>query len=296
MTSSYDEAMRASLNDPEGFWAAAAEAIDWETRWDRVLDNTNPPFSRWFPGAKLNTCHNALDRHVEGGRANQIALIHDSPVTDRVTRYTYRELRDQVAKLAGALVALGISKGDRVLIYMPMVAEAPMAMLACARIGAVHSVVFGGFAAAELATRIDDAKPKVILSASCGIEINRVIPYKPLLDEAIELASSKPTACLIFQRDRETASLVEGRDFDWAASVSAASPADCVSVAATDPLYILYTSGTTGTPKGIVRDNGGHAVALDWSMSNIYGLDPGDTFFTASDVGWVVGHSYIVYA
>ncbi len=300
MTSRYDETFTAALNDPGEFWAKAAEAIDWDTRWDRALDDTNPPFYRWFAGGRLNTCHNALDRHVAAGRADQLALIYDSPVTDTVRKFTYRELRDDVAGLAGALRGLDVEPGDRVLIYMPMVPEAIMAMLACARIGAVHSVVFGGFAARELATRIDDAKPKVILSASCGIEIDRVIPYKPLLDEAVDVASSKPDACVVLQRPEQTAKLVPpsagGRDHDWLELVSAALPADCIPVAATDPLYILYTSGTTGLPKGIVRDNGGHAVALNWSMANVYGLEPGDVFFTASDVGWVVGHSYITYA
>ncbi|HET7593909.1 MAG TPA: AMP-binding protein, partial [Stellaceae bacterium] len=296
MTSRYAEAYRRSLADPEAFWGEAAEAIAWEKRWDRVLDADKPPFFRWFPGGKLNTCHNALDRHVAGGRAEQAALIYDSPVTGQIQRFTYRDLRDQVALLAGALRGLGVAKGDRVLIYMPMVPEAVMAMLACARLGAIHSVVFGGFAAPELATRIDDAKPKVILSASCGVEVQRVIPYKPLLDQAIELARPKPSACVILQRPMARASLVAGRDHDWHDLVAKARPADCVAVDATDPLYILYTSGTTGIPKGIVRHNGGHAVALHWSMRNIYGLAPGEVFWTASDVGWVVGHSYIVYA
>ncbi len=296
MTSRYAEAYRRSLADPEGFWGEAAQAIDWEKRWDRVLDAGKPPFYRWFPGGRLNTCHNALDRHVAGGRAEQAALIYDSPVTGQIQRFTYRALRDEVALLAGALRDLGVVKGDRVLIYMPMVPEAVMAMLACARLGAIHSVVFGGFAAPELATRIDDATPKVILSASCGVEVQRVIPYKPLLDQAIELAKSKPRACVILQRPMARAPLAAGRDHDWRELVAQARPADCVAVDATDPLYILYTSGTTGIPKGIVRHNGGHAVALHWSMHNIYGLEPGEVFWTASDVGWVVGHSYIVYA
>ncbi len=295
MTVRQVEEHRESLRDPERFWADAAQAIDWDRPWDRVLDGSNAPFYRWFPGARLNTCWNALDRHVAGGRAEQVALIYDSPVTGQVGRFTYRELRDAVAKLAGALVALGVGHGDRVLIYMPMVPEAVMAMLACARLGAVHSVVFGGFAAAELATRIDDAKPKVILSASCGIEPGRVVAYKPLLDRAIELATAKPSACLILQRAAQPCDLVAGRDRDWREAAAEAAPASCVMVAATDPLYILYTSGTTGNPKGIVRDNGGHAVALRWSMENIYGVKPGETFFAASDIGWVVGHSYIVY-
>ncbi len=296
MNGRYAEAHRRSLEDPEGFWAEAAAAIDWERRWDTVLDAGNPPFYLWFRGGWLNTCWNALDRHVAGGRGGQAALIYDSPVAGEVTTFSYAELRDRVALLAGALKSLGVAKGDRVLIYMPMVPEAVMAMLACARLGAIHSVVFGGFAAPELATRIDDARPKLILSASCGIEVQRVIPYKPLLDRAIELASAKPAACVILQRPMAPASLVAGRDHDWQALVAAARPADCVPVEATDPLYILYTSGTTGIPKGIVRHNGGHAVALCWSMANIYGMKPGEVFWTASDVGWVVGHSYIVYA
>jgi propionyl-CoA synthetase len=296
MTSRYAEAHCRSLADPDGFWAEAAAGIDWDRPWDKVLDDGNPPFTLWFRGGRLNTCWNALDRHVAGGRGERAALIYDSPVTQTVKTFSYRELRDEVALLAGGLGALGVEKGDRVLIYMPMVPEAAMAMLACARLGAIHSVVFGGFAAPELATRIDDAKPKLILSASCGIEAQRVIPYKPLLDQAIDLAKAKPAACLILQRPMLAAALVAGRDHDWRAFVAEAKPADCVSVEATDPLYILYTSGTTGIPKGIVRHHGGHAVALHWSMSNIYGLKPGEVFFTASDVGWVVGHSYIVYA
>jgi len=261
-----------------------------------VLDRSRRPFYRWFSGARLNTCWNALDRHVMAGRGERAALVWDSPVTGEIRKFNYRELRDQVALLAGALTGLGVRKGDRVLIYMPMVPEAAMAMLACARIGAIHSVVFGGFAAPELATRIDDAKPKVILSASCGIEVQRVIAYKPLLDAAIDLAHAKPSACVILQRPQAQAALLKGRDHDWQELVAKAKPADCIPVEATDPLYILYTSGTTGIPKGIVRHNGGHAVALHWSMANIYGIKPGETWWTASDVGWVVGHSYIVYA
>ena len=291
----YAEEFRRSLDDPEGYWRDAAGAIDWITPPTRILDDSAPPMYRWFPDAELNTCYNALDRHVERGRAEQVALIYDSPVTDQVVRYTYQELRDQVAKVAGALRDLGVEKGDRVVIYMPMVPEAVMTMLACARLGAVHSVVFGGFAAAELATRISDARPKVIVTASCGIEVSRVIAYKPLLDRAIDLAEHKPDYCLIVQRPPEIAALALGRDVDWDVAVSAADPVDCVPVRATDPLYVLYTSGTTGKPKGVVRDNGGHAVALHWSMKAVYGVDAGEVWWTASDIGWVVGHSYIVY-
>ncbi|MFZ2005919.1 MAG: propionyl-CoA synthetase [Stellaceae bacterium] len=290
------EIYRRSLDRPEEFWAEAAEAIDWERRWERLFDDRKPPFYRWYSGARLNMCWNALDRHVAAGRGDRVALIYDSPVTDTVASFTYRELRDRVARFAGALSGLGVVKGDRVLIYMPMVPEAAIAMLACARIGAIHSVVFGGFAAHELATRIDDAKPKVIVSASCGVEVNRVVPYKPLLDTAIEEARAKPTSCVVLQRPMCRAELIPGRDRDWNELAAAAEPADCVPVLATDPLYILYTSGTTGIPKGVVRDTGGYAVALAWSMPNIYGVRPDEVFWTASDVGWVVGHSYIVYA
>ena len=291
----YLETYRRSLAAPEAFWAEAAEAIDWEKRWERVLDDSRPPFYRWFAGARLNTCWNALDRHVMAGRGERTALIWDSPVTGTIERFTYGALRERVAKVAGMLAGLGVKAGDRVLIYMPMVPEAAIGMLACARIGAIHSVVFGGFAAHELATRIDDARPRVILAASCGVEINRIIPYKPLLDAAIAEASAKPEACVLLQRPMGRAELTPGRDHDWQELEAAASPADCVAVMATDPLYILYTSGTTGVPKGVVRDNGGHAVALAWSMRHIYGVQPDDVFWTASDVGWVVGHSYIVY-
>ena len=293
---SYQEIYTRSLEDPEGFWADAAKDIDWYKPADKILDDSNIPFYRWFQGGELNTCYNALDRHVEKGRGDQAALIYDSPVTGVKKTYSYSELRDTVANFAGALLDHGVEKGDRVIVYMPMIPEAAIAMLACARIGAIHSVVFGGFAAKELATRINDAKPKAIVSASCGIEGSRVIEYKPLLDEAIEIAEHKPTATLIYQRPQISAPLQAGRDFDWMQAVAEAKPADCVPVAATDPLYILYTSGTTGIPKGVVRDNGGHAVAMKWSMKNVYNVDPGDVFWAASDVGWVVGHSYIVYA
>ena len=292
----YAETHRRSIERPEEFWAEAAAAIDWERRWDRVLDRSRPPFYRWFAGARLNTCWNALDRHVAAGCGERTALIWDSPVTGQVATFTYREMRDRVARLPGVLVGLGVGKGDRVLIYMPMVPEAAMAMLACARIGAIHSVVFGGFAAHELATRIDAARPRVVVSASCGIEPSRIVPYKPLLDAAIAEAKSKPEHCVVLQRPMCHADLVAGRDHDWEELAAVARPADCVPVLATDPLYILYTSGTTGVPKGVVRDSGGHAVALYWSMRNIYGLQPDEVFWTASDVGWVVGHSYIVYA
>jgi propionyl-CoA synthetase len=294
--SAYDAVHRRSLDDAEDFWAEAAEDIHWHRRWDEVLDRSNPPFYRWFAGGQLNTCYNALDRHADGGRGNQPAVIYDSPVTNTCRTLTYTQLRDDVAVFAGVLAANGIQRGDRVIIYMPMVPETLIAILACARIGAVHSVVFGGFAANELATRIDDATPKAIVSASCGIEPNRIVAYKPLLDHAIELASHKPDCCIILQREQEKATLIGGRDQDWHDAVSSATPHDCIMVDATDPLYILYTSGTTGQPKGIVRDNGGHAVALYWTMKNIYGVEPGEVFWSASDVGWIVGHSYIVYA
>src|SRR6516162_10277802 len=297
----YRELFTASIKDPETFWAQAAQAVSWLRPPQQIFDDSRPPFYRWFPDATLNTCANALDRHVAAGRAEQAALIYDSPVTGAKRTYTYSELLDQTARFAGALSALGVAKGDRVVLYMPMIPEAVIAMLACARLGAVHSVVFGGFAAHELATRIDDAKPKLILSASCGLEVGRIVKYKPLLDEAISLARHKPDACLILQRPQQEAALVPGRDHDWAklrdeAIVFARSVYDCVPVAATDPLYILYTSGTTGQPKGVVRDNGGHMVALKWSMQNLYGVERGEVYWAASDVGWVVGHSYIVYA
>jgi propionyl-CoA synthetase len=296
MAGEYIRAHKSSLEEREAFWAEAADDLHWHKKWETVLDDTNPPFYRWFPGGEVNTCYNALDRHVEGGRADQLALIYDSPITGSMKKYTYKELRDEVALFAGALLAQGVDRGDRVIVYMPMVPEAAVAMLACARIGAIHSVVFGGFAANELATRIDDAAPKVMVSASCGIEPAGVIAYKPLLDEAIDIARHKPDGCIILQRPQLGADLHPGRDVDWAEAMAAAEPAECVPVASTDPLYILYTSGTTGEPKGIVRDNGGHMVALKWSMKNVYGVEPGEVYWAASDVGWVVGHSYIVYA
>ena len=294
MRSHYSEVYARSVKHPEQFWAEAAEKIHWEKKWDRVLDNDNPPFTRWFSGGILNTCYNVLDRHVEGGRADQAALIYDSPVTSTIRTYTYRELLDKVACCAGGLARLGVTKGDRVIIYMPMVPEAVIAMLACARIGAIHSVVFGGFAPRELATRIEDAKPRVVISSSCGIEVAKIIPYKPLLDSAIAMCSWKPEACIIVQRPELKAALIPGRDRDWN-EVMDADPAPCVPVGATDPLYILYTSGTTGKPKGVLRDNGGHLVALYWTMKNLYGVSPGEVYWAASDIGWVVGHSYIVY-
>ena len=296
INSTYDEVYSRWRAAPEGFWAEVAEGIHWYKKWDKVLDASRPPFYRWFTGGMVNTCYNALDRHVEQGRGNQPALIYDSPVTGTIRTFSYRELLDEVARFSGVLVRQGLQKGDRVIIYMPMVPEALIAMLACARVGVVHSVVFGGFASHELASRINDAQPKLIVSASCGIEGGRVLAYKPLLDKAIEIASVKPERCIVFQRPQEKASMIAGRDLDWSELMADAKPADCVPVAATDPLYILYTSGTTGLPKGIVRDNGGHLVALTWSMKNIYGVEPGEVFWAASDVGWVVGHSYIVYA
>jgi propionyl-CoA synthetase len=293
---SFAEVYAAAERDPERFWAEAAADIDWSKPWRRVLDRTRPPFYRWFGGAELNTCFNAVDRHVAAGRGAQGALIYDSPVTQTIARYTFAEVQHEVARLAGALAALGVGRGDTVVIYMPMVPQAVFAMLACARLGAIHSVVFGGFAAAELAARIDDCKPKVVLSASCGIEIGRLVEYKPLLDKALAIAKHAPRRCMILQRSQLRAPLVSGRDVDWDEALAGAREHDCVPVAATDPLYILYTSGTTGRPKGVVRDNGGHAVALRWSMRKFYGVEPGETFWAASDIGWVVGHSYIVYA
>jgi propionyl-CoA synthetase len=276
-------------------WKSAAENIAWYKAPDIVLDDSNPPFSRWFPDGVTNACYNAVDIHVEQGRGEKLAVIFDSPVTDVKSQLTYADLQELVAKAAGAFARRGVTKGDRVIIYMPMVPEALVAMLACARIGAIHSVVFGGFASNELAKRIDDAKPKLIISASCGLEPARIVEYKPLLDEAIELASYKPQACIILQRAQMQADLKENRDFDWNETIASARPVDCVRVNANDPLYILYTSGTTGQPKGVVRDTGGTIVSLKWSMANIYNVKPGDVYWAASDVGWVVGHSYIVY-
>jgi propionyl-CoA synthetase len=292
----YDALYRRSIDDPEGFWAGPAEDIHWYRKWDRVLDDSRKPFYRWFPGAETNTCYNAIDLHVEHGRGEQAAIIYDSPSTNTVRTITFRELRDLVARFAGGLAAQGVTKGDRVIIYMPMIPEALVAVYACARIGAVHSVVFGGFAPKELAKRIIDARPKLIISASCGIEGKKVIEYKPLLDEAIGMSSAKPQHCIIFQRSQVKAELHAGRDLDWNEVMSTAQPVDCVRLKATDPLYILYTSGTTGIPKGVVRDNGGHAVAMKWTMKAIYDVNPGDVYWAASDIGWVVGHSYIIYA
>ena len=291
----YEALYRESLNDPDKFWGEAAAALHWEKPWDKVLDSDARPAPRWFTGGRINTCYNAVDRHVAAGRGAQAALIYDSPVTGQQRTYTYDDLKNEVAAFAGALRAQGVNAGDRVLIYMPMIPEAAIAMLATARLSAVHSVVFGGFAANELATRINDAKPKVIVSASCGIEPNRVVVYKPLLDAAIDQSVHKPSACIIKARPQAEAPLVAGRDLDWDAVVAEAQPTECVAVEATDPLYILYTSGTTGQPKGVVRDNGGHAVAIHWTMKNVYNVKAGDVYWAASDVGWVVGHSYIVY-
>ena len=293
---SYQSEYLKSIQQPEEFWREKSQALEWFKAPEKILSMDKEGIHHWFADGEMNTCYMALDYHVDNGRGDQAALIYDSPVTDTKKTYSYRELRDEVAQCAGMLKAQGVEKGDCVIIYMPMIPQAAVAMLACARLGAIHSVVFGGFAAPELALRIDDAKPKLIMSASCGIEISRVIPYKPLLDAAIDLAQHKVQTCVIYQRPQVAASLVKGRDIDWQDTCKNATPADCVSVNGDDLLYILYTSGTTGKPKGVVRENGGHAVAMKYSMSAIYDINPGDVFWSASDVGWVVGHSYIVYA
>jgi propionyl-CoA synthetase len=299
-TSRYHDVHARSLKDPEGFWGEAARAIDWIEPATKVFDPSMGLYGRWFVGGVVNTCYNALDRHVADGRADQVALIHDSPLAKTVTKLTYAQMLHEVKTLGAVMQDFGVGKGDRVILYMPMVPEAMIAMLACARIGAVHSVVFGGFAAKELASRIEDARPKLILSASCGLEPGRIVQYKPLLDEAIRLSDAKPDACLILQRPQHGCELIADRDYDWAElrahAIAAKKQAACVPVLATDPLYILYTSGTTGKPKGVVRDNGGHLVALKWSMWNLYGVKPGEVFWCGSDIGWVVGHSYIIYA
>ena len=296
MTGAYDQIHRQSLSDPEGFWGAAAKAVDWIKPWKTVLSYDADGTAQWFEGAEANTCWNALDRHVKAGRGDQTALIYDSPVTNTVRTFTYSEFTDLTARVAGMLAKFGVTKGDRVLIYMPVIPEAIAAMLACARIGAVHSVVFGGFAARELASRIKDAQPKLLLAASCGIEPTRVVPYKPAVDAAIEMADDSVKTCIVLQRPQMPAVLKPGRDHDWDDAMADAKPVDCVPVAATDPLYIIYTSGTTGAPKGIVRPSGGHLVAMAWTMRHFYNAKPGEVFWAASDIGWVVGHSYITYA
>jgi len=295
MANRFDNVYSRSIHDTESFWAEAAEQIHWYKKWNKVLDDSSKPFYRWFSGGEVNTCYNAIDRHIAAGRAGQTALIYDSPVTGTIQSFTFQEIHDRVAKCAGALATLGVSKGDRVIVYMPMIPEAVITMLAVARLGAIHSVVFGGFAPAELAVRIDDATPKVIVSASCGIEPGRIVPYKPLLDAAVEMSRHKPARCIVYQRPIQLAELNTERDLDWDEIMVSARPHDCVPVAATDPLYILYTSGTTGQPKGVVRDNGGHLVALNWSMTNVYGVAAGEVYWAASDIGWAVGHSYLVY-
>ena len=294
--SKYQQEFQRSLSSPDEYWGEIARDVHWYKTWDKVLDDSDAPYYRWFTGAEVNTCYNALDLHVNEGRGDQDAIIYDSAMTGEIRHLTYSEMLDHTSRLAGVLTDLGVTKGSRVVIYMPMVPETAMAMLACARIGAVHSVVFGGFASNELAVRIEDAKPQVIITASCGLEPGRIVEYKPLVDKAIELSPHKPPACIVLQRPEADASMIEGRDHDWVEVMKDASPVDCVPVKATDPLYIIYTSGTTGQPKGVVRDNGGHIVSLKWSMKHIYGVDPGEVFWAASDVGWVVGHSYIVYA
>ena len=295
----YADIYKSWQNDPHGFWRKEAERLDWDTFPENIFDS-NETGDRWYPDGVMNTCHNCVDRHVAAGHGDRTAFIHDSPMTGSITKLSYAELLDRVELVAGMIAAHGVEKGDRVIIYMPMIPETAIAALACARLGAVHSIVFGGFAAPELATRIDDAKPKLIVAASCGLEPGRIVDYKPLLDGAIELAAHKPSACLIWQREQQPAALIGGRDFEWQAEEAKARDADnrpaCVPVLATDPLYILYTSGTTGIPKGVVRDNGGHLVALSWSMENIYDIKPGEVFWSASDFGWVVGHSFILYA
>lgn len=296
----YDDAYKRSIEKPEEFWAAAAEEIVWEKKWDRVLDHDHPPFTKWFVGGKLNTCYNCVDRHVESGHGLQTAIIHDSPVTNTIQKITYTELLEKVRLFAGVLVKHNVQKGDRVLIYMPMIPEAIIAMLACTRIGALHSLVFGGFASKELATRIDHALPKLIIGSNCGVEPGKIIDYKDLLDTSLKMSSHKPESCIIYNRKSheqfQPAPLEQGRDFDWDEEVAAAEPHDCVPVDSTDPVYLLYTSGTTGVPKAVVRPSGGHAVVLNWSMYNLYGVHKREAWFAASDLGWVVGHSYIVYA
>lgn len=292
----YDEVFKKSIEEPEEFWAELAEEINWYKPFTKVLDNSNQPFTKWFVGGEMNTCYNCLDRHIENGRGKRIALIYDSPLNGKVEMYTYENLQRLVAKFAGALAQLNVGKGDRVVIYMPMIPQAVIAMLACARLGAIHSVVFGGFAAQELARRIEHAEPRVVVTASCGLEPSRLVYYKPLLDEAIRLSKFKPSTCVVYQRDQCSGGIIPGQDISWDQVMEKAQPHDCVPVLSTDPLYILYTSGTTGDPKGIVRPNGGHAVALNWSMRNLYGINPGEVWWAASDLGWVVGHSYIVYA